>query len=235
MSMKLGHKILLISAAVILLAVVASIIFRHQIASYALRSVIKNRSDGKVVLTIDSTYFSIIKGTVMLTGPNISFSDTYLDESHSVKLKRISLEQILIDDISIIDVLVDRNILAGKLIIKRPLIWFEEQEGLEKSTFNPDKLLQILNQSASKDLRLNISIKNIEIQYGSLNMENEKADKYGSAYVDFKLLLNNFSTLPPLDTSIKKILFSDNFLFKIKNLQKLFPSGYELKIDSALF
>ena len=71
--MKRGHKILLILGVIFLLASVTSVIFRHQIASYALRSVIKNRSDGKIVLKIDSTYFSLLKGTVLLTGPDISF------------------------------------------------------------------------------------------------------------------------------------------------------------------
>ena len=141
----------------------------------------------------------------------------------------------LIEDISILDVLLDRKILAGKLIIKKPVIWFEEQEGEEKPSFDPDKLLQTLNQSPSEMTKLDITIKVIEIQYGSLSVANEKNDKYRTGYVDFKLILHNFSTQPSPDTAKKKILFSDNFLFKIKNLQKLFPSGYELKLDSASF
>jgi hypothetical protein len=208
--MKRAHKILIVIGAFILLDVIAAIVFRHQIASYALRTVIKSSTDDKVILKIDSTYFSPFQGTVSLTGPDIYFTDAYLDEKHSMKLKRISLDEILINDISIIDVLFNRHILAGHLIIKKPVIWFEEEEGTEKSSFDPDKLMQTLNQTPSNISDLDISIKDIEIQYGTLNIAGDKIDKFAPSYVDFKLILHNFSTQPPADTSIKKVLFSDD-------------------------
>lgn len=229
------NKILLVIGAILVLAVASAVVFRHQIASYALRTVIHNRSGGKVVLKISSTYFSPFQGTVSLTGPDIYFTDAYLDEKHSMKLNRISLDEILINDISIVDVLFNRHILAGHLIIKKPVIWFEEEEGVEKSSFDPDKLMQTLNQQPSDLTKLDISIKDIEIQYGTLNIDGDQVDKFAPSYVDFKLILHNFSTLPPADTSVKRILLSEDFLFKIKNLQRVFPSGYELTIDSALF
>lgn len=229
------NRILLIFGAIFLLALAAAVVFRHQIASYALRTVIHNRSGGKVELKILNTYFNPFEGTVSLTGPDIYFTEAYLDEKHSMKLNRISLDEILINDISIIDVLFNRHILAGHLIIKKPVIWFEEEEGVEKSSFDPDKLMQMLNQQPSDFSKLDISINDIEIQYGTLNIDGDKVDKFAPSYVDFKLILHNFSTLPPADTSIKRILFSEDFLFKIKNLQRVFPSGYELTIDSALF
>lgn len=233
--MKKAYKILLAAGGFVLIVVIVLYLFRHQIASYALRTVIHNRSDGNVTLTIKSTYFSVSKGTVKLTGPDIYFEDAYLDENRTIKLNRISLDEILIDSISILDVMSKRHIIAGNLIIKKPVIWFEEREGEEKSSFNPDKLMQTLNQEPSDMSKLNISIRTIEIQYGSLNIAEETNDIHSPGYVDFKLILHNFSTQPPSDTSIKKILFSDDFLFKIKNLQKLFPSGYQLSIDSAWF
>ena len=98
--MKKAYKIILAAGIFILLAVIVVYIFRHQIASHALRTVIYNRSNGKVALTIKSTYFSLRKGTVSLTGPDIYFTDAYLDANKTIKLNRISLEEILIDSIS---------------------------------------------------------------------------------------------------------------------------------------
>ncbi|HEY9114109.1 MAG TPA: hypothetical protein VIN10_05375 [Bacteroidales bacterium] len=233
--MKRVHKILLIVGIIVVVGAIAGVVFRHQIASYALRTVIKNRSDGNVTLEIKDTYFSPFRGTVSLTGPDIHFANAFLDEAQSVKLNRISLDEILIDSISIIDVLFNRHILAGQLIIKKPVIWFEEREGEEKSSFDPDKLMQTLNREPPEMSRLNISIRDIEIQYGTLNMSGEANDKFAPGYVDFRLILHNFSTQPPPDTTKKRILFSDDFLFKLKNLKKSFASGYELTIDSALF
>lgn len=233
--MKTRRKIWLVSGLFFLAILLALFFSRHVIASYALRSVVKSQSEGRIILDIHEIVFNPFRGTVKLIGPDLHFTDSYLNEAKSIKLNRISLSQILIDGISIFDVLANRRIFAERLILEKPVIWFEEENGKEQSSFDPDKLMASLHHKPENLTSLNIFIRNVEIHYGSINLTAELADKFAPGFVDFKLILNNFSTQLPADTTIKKVLYSDNFLFKIKNLQKVFASGYTLRIDSALF
>jgi len=233
--MKKAFKFLLyfLGGFIILLLVVLG--FHDAIIKFALQKAIFSQSNGKATLVIEDFRFDLINGSIVIDHPVLDLQEVYMNETRSIKLNRTSYNKIEIDGLNLKELILRRNIIASRFLIDKPEFWFTEQDTDIKSSFHPEKIIDALNQNPEAFSRINIQISDIEIHYGSIKLSEYTSEEVDPGLVDFTFILKNFNTQP--DSSVKqdRILFSDEFLFKLKNLHRELKSGYILGIDSAVF
>lgn len=233
--MKKGIKLLLYLSGVLLLLLLLIIVFHSSIISFSLQKIIFNKSEGKVELTLNSFQIKLIESAIIIDKPTLVLQDIYTDESKNVKVDSIVFENIEIDKLDLLKLFLKRNIMAGKILIDKPQFWLTEQGTESKSSFHPDKLIKILNQNPDMFSKMIFRIDNIEIHYGSVMMSEYTAENADPGLVDFTIMLENFDSHPTDSTNTNRILFSEEFRFRLKDLHNTLKSGYTLDVDSAIF
>jgi len=233
--MKRIYKILMYLAGSILLLLLLVLIFHNAIISHTLKTVINKESEGKVELKVEDFDFNLINGSIMITDPELVMTEVYLNESENMSLDRVVFNTITIDLLDLKKLVKDRNIIARKFIINKPEIWFTEKGTDVQTSFHPDKLFEALNHNPGLFKMLQVKISDIEIHYGSINILEQTGTEIDPGVLDFTILLHDFNSALKSDSIKKRILFSEELQFKLKDLKRVLSSGYTLKMDSAVF
>lgn len=233
--MKKALKVGLYFLGSVVLLVSIILIFHNAIISFVLKTVIENKSDGKVSLNIGDFDFNLLEGSILITDPELVMKELYLNETKNMSLDRVVFDKIKIDLFDLKLLFIKRNISANKFLIDKPEFWFTEQGTSEKSSFHPDKLFEALQYNPGIFKTLQVQIGDIEIHYGSINISEQTHIESDPGVVDFTILLHDFNTTKVKDSLQNRILFSEEMRFKLRNLKRVLKSGYTLKIDSALF
>ncbi len=235
MTMKKAIKVFLYIFGSLVLIVLLVFLFHSSIIKFSLKKLITNKSNGKVELTLDSFSFNPYDGTIVIEKPGLILENIYMNETKSIKLDKVLFEKIVINKLDIRALVFDRNILAEKLLIDKPEFWLTEQGNESKSSFHPDKLINALNQNSDMFSRIIFRINDIEIHYGSIMLAEYTSPDTDPGLVDFTIMLDHFDSQPEDSLPGNRILFSDEFRFRLRNLHKELNSGYTLDIDSAVF
>ncbi len=233
--MKKAVKIFLYFFGVLILFSILVFIFHDSILSYVLKKVISGKSRGKVELNLESCQLNLKDGFIFISKPALILSDVYMNEANSIKVDKIVLKKIEIDKLEIWALITDRNIIADRFLIEKPEFWFTELGTASKSSFHPEKLIKAVNQNPDMFSRIKIRIDDIEIQYGSIMLSEYTSPDVDPGLVDFTIMLEGFNSHPDSGDNQNRILFSDEFRFRLRNLHKNLKSGYTLDIDSAVF
>jgi len=228
-------KILLTLFIVFVILLLTTIIFRNIILNYTLCRAIEKQSFGKISIDIEKLDLNIFTSSVDLLQTDLFFSNTYLNKNNSIQIDRLSFDSIAIDKMEIRKLLFDKEIDIVKIIVSKPEVYFKEISGRTRSSFQPEKLLELLSKTRSNDLPMKFKINEIEISYGSIQLKGDSVMFGNSELLDFTILLQGFNTDPPKQIKDKQLLFSDNISIKISNLRKFINSGYNLSIDDAIF
>ena len=231
---KTGKTALLILCVFIIFAVLLSI-FRGSVISYILKKTVAEKSDGRVELVLESFHINIMNGYMSVGKPALLFSGFYMNEQKSIRIDKIVFEKIEIDKLNVWSLLFKRDLIASRFLIEKPEFWTTEAGVKNKSSFHPEKLIKALNQSIGFFSNINIRIADIEIQSGSVMLSEYATPDADPGLVDFTIILENFNTHPDSAINPNRILYSDEFRLKLRNLNKELQSGYILNIDSALF
>ncbi|MEA3479867.1 MAG: hypothetical protein U9R60_16925, partial [Bacteroidota bacterium] len=233
--MKRRVKILIICLASILLLFIILFIFKSSIVGYFLRTALERQSNGDITLNIEDISIKPVANKISLIKPNLIFKNAYLDSAKTITLTHVSFDIIEIDKLNFSDLFFKKLLLAECLIVEKPGIYFIEETGKEHFSFHPEKFFASLSQNKGSGKGLSIAIGEVEIHYGSIRITQDTAQQSLPEIVDFTIILENFNTNPEPAQKADQILFSDDVQFEIKNLHKLFVSGYHLSIDSIHF
>ena len=233
--MKKAFKFLLYFLGGFIILVLVVLGFHNAIIKFALQKAISSQSNGKVTLVIEDFRLDLFKESIVIDRPVIEFQEVYMNETRSIKLNRTSYNKIEIDGLNLKELILRRNIIASRFLIDKPEFWFTEQDTDIKSSFHPEKIIDALNQNPEAFSRIKIQISDIEIHYGSIKLSEYTSKEVDPGLVDFTIILKNFNSQPDSSVKQERILFSDEFLFKLKNLHRELKSGYILGIDSAVF
>ena len=233
--MKKSLKVILYFLGSILLLILLVLIFHNPIISYSLKTVIDSKSGGKVTLQMKGFYLDLWEGSIVITEPELVMQELYLDESENMLLDRIAFKKIEIDLLDLGILITKRNIIAKRFLVDKPEFFFTEKGINTKSSFHPDKLFEALNHNPGLFKTLQVKVGDIEIYYGSINISEFTTPAADPGIVDFTILFHDFNSALGKDTTQNRILFSEELLFKLKNLNRKLKSGYTLSIDSAVF
>ena len=209
-------------------------IFHDFLLSYLFKSIVQEKSKGKIALTVDSFHLGLHFGTVAIYEPVLFFEDLYVDKNRSVKIEKISFDRIKIEGISLYSIIFKKEIVAEHFLIDKPEFWLVENGTESKSRIQPAGFIKALKKNNDQFSRFKVSVDDVEIHYGSVRLLRDSLPDIDPGQVDFTIHLEGFSTQH--NTSANNHLFySDEFKLKLRHLKKLLSSGYNLSIDSIVF
>jgi hypothetical protein len=233
--MKKAGKITLYVIGVILTLVILLVLFRNEIIGYALKKVISNRSEESVTLVLESFHFDMFSGDIVVEHPVLMFTDLYMSEQKNIKIDKIVYAKLVINGLDLKSLIFHGDIIAHRFLIDKPEFWLVEHGTEKKSSFHPEKLIRTLNQNPGNFSKINIKIAVVEIHYGSIKLSESALPDVDQGLVDFTIILRQFDTHPDSLAIDNRVLYSEEFKLKLRNLKKELQSGYILEIDSAVF
>ncbi len=223
-----------ISTVILLLVIVLVGVFHSAVISYFLKKVFSESSKGNITLTLDNFHFNVLNGDIVISNPVVRFENLYLDKYKNIKADEISYKQIKIEKLDIFSLIFDQEINAKRLLIDKPEFYFTESGYRNKSGFQPKGFMIALQQSEKTFGNIFIKIDEIEIHYGTITFSANSNIGIDPGQVDFTINLLGFNTHHKSHEA-NRLLYSDEFRFKMLNAHKILGSEYELGIDSVTF
>ena len=209
-------------------------IFHDVLLSRLFKQLVYEKSKGKIELTINSFHFGLHYGTISFDKPSVIFEDLYLDRSKSVKIEKIIFDEVSIEGLDIISLIIKKDIIADRVFVDKPGFWLTENGRVSKSDVQPKGFAKALKLNGNQFSDFIVSIGDIVIHYGSINLSQNTVADFDPGLVDFSINLKGFSTLH--DTTNNNFTFySDEFRFEMRNLHKLLKTGYQMDVDSLVF
>ena len=233
--MKRRNKIILYSLGVIVLLFITIYIFKAGIIVYFLRTAILKQSDGDISLNIKDIQINWIDREISLVEPDLEFKNRYLDSAQTIDMTRLAFDKIELEKLHLRSMIIDGLFIADKLIIDKPSIYFTEEAGKEQFSIHPEKFLGSFGKGSDNQKRLDLEIAKVEVNYGSIRIKQDTSLKDEPEIIDFTIILKNLNTNPTPEKKAEQILFADDLIFEVKNLHKIFVTGYHLSIDSIHF
>ena len=236
--MRKAVKIILVFMSVLLIGLIVLYFFRNPVVSYTLRKIIATESGQKIILTLEKVEFDPLDGSVSLYKPSLNFTDVYLNDKKAMKVNHLSFEKLGVYDVSVGDLLFDKRFIADRILVSKPSAQLEKIAGAKVDTSNvtPEKLIDLLNTNSKTFTSLKFNINEVEIRYGSINLQLDTVSEYIPDLLDFTLLLRGFETQSATNVPTEnRILYSDEVILRVKNIYKQLKSGYDLSIDSVSY
>jgi len=221
----------------LIVVLLALALFRNNIGGTLLKRMLTRQTKGKIILSYDR--FSLdFTGNVCLYDPVFRFDSTYLNKDGSVELKTISCDTLLLQSISIPDLLFGKRYIADLVLITKPEITILEHQGTEASEepgFDPEQLEFLIGEKSDAGIKGKIRINTMRINYGSVKLDDLSEDTEAINSVNFSILIDNFSTLAEDNIESGRVLYTDDISFEIKDVDQMMISGYQLDLGSLLF
>ncbi len=236
--MRKAVKIILAVVGILVLGIILLYVFRNPIVSYTLRKTIATESGEKITLTLEKIEFDPLQGSISLYRPSLNFSEVYLNDKKAMKVNHLSFEKLGVYDVSVGDLLFEKHFIANKILVFKPAIQFEKMAGAEPDTtkFTPGKVLDLLNTNSKTFSSMKLKINEVEVRFGAIHLQLDTVVEFMPDLLDFTLLLENFETQIDSDRPTEnRILYSDNVILRVKNINKQLNSGDNLHIDSVSY
>ena len=94
--MKRIGKILLFVLGGLVLTIAAAVVFHDPLISYFIKAIIKDKSEGKVVLEIAHFDLDFKTGDILIDKPILTFEEVYMNENKSIKINSLSFDKLLL-------------------------------------------------------------------------------------------------------------------------------------------
>ncbi|MCF6170552.1 MAG: hypothetical protein L3J66_06180 [Bacteroidales bacterium] len=237
--MRKSVKIYLAMFSFLVVGLLLLYLFRNDIADFTLRKIVVSKSNNKISLTLEKIDFDPFHGSLSIYHPSLQFTDVFLDEKKGMKVNHLSFEKLGIYNVSVVELFKNKRFMADKLQVLKPSVHFEKHMDNtvgDTSHFSPEKLFNLLNTNSKTITSLKFNIREVEISYGSFNLQMDTLSEYAPDSLDFTILLKGFVTQDKTNVPVeKRILYSDEVIFSLRNISKHLNSGYDLHIDSLSY
>ena len=228
-------RILIIFISLLVIIGIALFSFRHVIIGHALQITISKKTDKTISLDIGDVYYDIFNSSVSFSNSELLFNNTYLNQEKTIELSQLKFDKIEIDNLSILKLIFKREVIAKKLIITKPSLWFMENHNPTPFKEKSKAILKSLKQHHDILKNLTIIVDEVEITHGMVDLKSLIAKKEQNGSVEFKLLLKKINTSIKQDFNKTKILFAEEHFVKLSNFNYTLPNGDIINFDSLVF
>ena len=225
---RLLRNISLIILGLIMALAILAIVLRNSILEGVLPGLVYERSGQKVSLEMEDFYLGL-NGDLYLVNADLEFAEFFLDKAGSMQLNSLSFDTIHVYGASFRSALFETTFIADSIKVTRPKVSITEHQrvtpGDSISDIDPERIRGLLGKNDGKDAGVRINISRILVDYGELDLEALGVENPALEKINFSVRIENFSTLAADDTISGRILYSDDIVFEVANIEKVTMAG----------
>jgi len=210
---------------IIIIIVVALFSFRHIIIGHALKITISKKTNETISLDIGNVYYDILNSSVSFSNSELLFKNTFINKEKTIELSELRFNEIKINNLSIIRLLFKQEVVANKIIIDKPSLWFMENHNPKPFKEKPKEIINSLKQHHDILKNLVVIVNEIEITHGKIDLKSLINNKNHSGSVEFKLLLKKINTSKDNNFEKDEILFAEEHFVKLSKFNYTLPNG----------
>ena len=229
--MKKRWLVVIVSVIVFLFLLIYML--RHVIVAHGFEVSISEKTNQKVVFNIGDVNYHILSNTVSFSNSNLTFSNVFVNSNKTVELSELEFGELQFKNISIIKLLFHQDVIAEKLLISNPSVWFKQKNNPVLFKEKPREVLKTLKQYSGIFGKLKMIFDEIEITHGKLDLNSSSSDIYNYGSVEFMLLLKDFDTSDTVDST--RLLFAKDHFVKLSNFDYRMLNGDSISFDSLVF
>ena len=228
-------RILIIIAVVVLIIIVALFSLRHFVIGHAIKISISKKSNENITLNIGNVNYSMINSSVSFIDSDLSFSNTYLNKEKTIELSELKFDEIKLEGLSLLHLIFKREFIAHKILIKKPSLWFSENDNPIHFKEKPKEIVNSLKEQPDLLGNLTIIVDEFEIINGMVDIKQLIDSEEHTGSVEFRLLLKDFNTSEENIATEDRFLFAEKHFLKLSNFNYFLPNGDKISFDSTVF
>lgn len=229
------RKYILFIVVVIFVLIIAIILLGHLFIGHALKVSISKKTNQNITLNIGNVDYSLLNSSVAFTNSVFVFNNTYVNKEKTIRISELKFDEIKIEDLSVFRLIFHREFIAKKLEIRRPSIWFSENDNPIHFKEKPKEIVAGLKNK--KDLlgNLVVIVDEFVITDGIIDMKQIIDSEEHKGSVEFQLLLKDFNTSKENIVDEDRLLFAEKHFVKLSNFRYFLPNGDIISFDSTVF
>jgi len=208
---------------------------RNVIVNYAFTRLVKVETNDKVHFSINDLNFDVWSQNVLVDSLNLTFDSVYIDSTRRSTLESLKFAGVSIEKFDILSLLFKKQIIADRLIFIKPDIFIITDGGGKAEIGNPEKVLEIIENSSSYSVGVKAHIGSVELRYGQIDISDKKDPAVKFTTKSLSIFLDDFNTIEKKKWVTGREFFSHSLYLKAAGLYKSFHSHYSLTIDSLVW
>ena len=233
--MRKRYKIVLVSFTSVVLLLFALWLARNVIVTYAFARLVKVETNDKVHFSINDLNLNVWSKNISVDSLNLTFDSVYIDSSRRTTLESLKFAGVTIEKFDILSLLFNKQLIADRLIFTKPDVYIFTDGGGKAEIGNPEKVLEIIENSSSYNVGVKAHIGSVELRYGQIDISDKKDPAVKFTTKSLSIFLDDFNTIEKNKWVSGREFFSHSLYLKAAGLYKSFHSHYSLKIDSLVW
>ena len=223
-------------ALILLLFTMATLMYmRHEIVGRALTMSISKKTNNHITLEIDSVAYQVLSSTIILKNAVFHFDSLELNKQNTLQLEELRFGEFEMSHISILRLILYREIKARSLFINKPSSSIRSEKGEDTTSIRPEEIIEQINNNKHLFNELVINIEEININGGHFLLEKQELENKSTFHFDYGFKLHQFSSDKNLFSDSTRFLFSKKMLIKLENIRYIHPTGESISTDSINF
>lgn len=226
---------LVITITVVLLFLITLFFLRHVIIGHVFKVSISKKTNQTIAFNIGDVDYNILDNTVTFTNSNLALSNVFVNVKKTIELSEFDFDKIEIEGFSLFRLLLQREVIADRLLVSRPSVWFTKQNNPIPFKEKPQEVFKSLKDHPGILGDLVVIVDEIEIVNGKVDLKSIISDDTHEGSVDFKILLTDFNTSKKLIIDTTRFLFAKEHFVKLSSFDYKMPNGDSIAFDSIVF
>ncbi len=207
---------------------------RNQWAGYLLKKEISHQSDGNINLSFSAIHLDIFKKRLTVLNPSLSYKNTYIDSTHTLKLEGSRFKELSIYDLFLWDFAIRNRFICKEFLIVQPSFQLASGDSVKNNVnFNPATWLKIIQDHRLAVIPVKFQVKHIHVKLGKIELGKiKKSGEYGGA--DYNISIDDLGNMDNSEPSGD--VFYKNLKINISNLYRISKQrNFSLKVDSVSY
>lgn len=230
------RKPAIVILSTILVIFIVLFYFRHAILRHAFKITIKEKTNSTVIFNIGDLTYNVFNSTVTFRNSDFTFSNVSVNKERSIDLSNFQFNELKISNLSIFKLLFHHELIANKLLVDNPSLWFKQNNNPQPFKEKPKEIITGLRNNPNLLGDLVIIIDELEITHGKVDLTSLIEDKnHKKASVGFKLLLKNINSTTHSFFNEQSFMFARNHFFTFSDFIYEQENGNRFEFDSLVF
>ena len=228
------RNIIWVFVIVLLFVLTGLYLSRNRWAGYLLKKEVTRQSDGNINLSFSAIHLDIFKKRLTILNPALTYKNTYINASHSLKLEATKFKKLSVYDLYLWNFFVRGEYICKEFMVAQPTFQLASGDTTKTDVdFNPSAWLKVIQKHRLAVVPVKFKIKHAYIKLGKIRLGKlRKTGEFGGA--DYDVSIEDLGNINSGNSS--GAIFYKNLKINIHNVYRKSKHGdFSLKIDDISY